>query len=177
MRPRLVSLVVRPAAPRLTLGLATAALLMVAETLVLYPLKVFAPESALGVVYLLGVVVVAIVWGFRLAAATCVVSVLAFDYFHIPPLFSLSPNQSGDWIVVTVYLVVALAASRLSELARLRAAEADQRRWEAEASRDELRMLADQQAALRRLRHWSRVRSRPRSCFPSWQRNWRGVWA
>ena len=151
MRPRLVSLVVRPAAPRLTLGLATAALLMVAETLVLYPLKVFAPESALGVVYLLGVVVVAIVWGFRLAAATCVVSVLAFDYFHIPPLFSLSPNQSGDWIVVTVYLVVALAASRLSELARLRAAEADQRRWEAEASRDELRMLADQQAALRRI--------------------------
>jgi hypothetical protein len=102
------------------------------------------------VVYLLGVVVVAIVWGFRLAAATCVVSVLAFDFFHIPPLFSLSPTASGDWVTVTVCLVVALAASTLSELARLRAAEADQRRWAAEASRDELRMLADQQAALRR---------------------------
>ena len=133
------------------MGLATAALLIVAETLVLYPLKVFAPERALGVVYLLGVVVVAIVWGFRLAAATCVVSVVAFDYFHIPPLFSVSPTESGDWVVVTVYLVVALAASKLSELARLRAAEADQRRREAEASRDELRMLADQQAALRRI--------------------------
>jgi len=46
---------------------------------------------------------------------------------------------------------VALAASTLSELARLPAAEADQRRWEAEASRDELRMLAEQQAALRRI--------------------------
>ena len=46
---------------------------------------------------------------------------------------------------------MALAASTLSELARLRAEEADQRRWEAEASRDELRMLADQQAALRRI--------------------------
>ena len=46
-------------------------------------------------VYLLGVVVVAIVWGFRLAAATCVVSVLAFDFFHIPPLFSLSPTHPG----------------------------------------------------------------------------------
>ena len=102
-------------------------------------------------VYLLGVVVVAIVWGFRLAAATCLVSVLAFDFFHIPPLFSLSPTASGDWVAVTVYLIVALAASTLSELARLRVAEADQRRWEAEASRDELRMLADQQAALRRI--------------------------
>ncbi|MDT5105967.1 MAG: hypothetical protein QOI25_3480, partial [Mycobacterium sp.] len=151
MRPRLVSLVVRPTTPSLSVGLATAALLIVAETLVLYPLKVFAPESALGVVYLLGVVVVAIVWGFRLAAATCLFSVLAFDYFHIPPLFSLSPTESGDWVVVTVFLVVALAASRLSELARLRAAEAEQRRWEAEASREELRMLADQQAALRRI--------------------------
>jgi hypothetical protein len=76
---------------------------------------------------------------------------LAFDFFHIPPLFSLSPTASGDWVTVTVYLVVALAASTLSELARLRAAEADQRRWAAEASRDELRMLADQQAALRRI--------------------------
>src|SRR5258705_10529948 len=151
MRARLVSLVVRPTAPPLSVGLVIAALLIVAETLVLYPLKVVAPESTLGVVYLLGVVVVAIVWGFRLAAATCVVSVLAFDFFHIPPLFSLSPTESGDWVTVTVYLVVALAASTLSELARLRAAEADQRRWEAEASRDELRMLADQQAALRRI--------------------------
>jgi signal transduction histidine kinase len=151
MRARLLSLVVRPTAPPLCVGLVIAALLIVAETLVLYPLKVVAPESALGVVYLLGVVVVAIVWGFWLAAATSVVSVLAFDFFHIPPVFSLSPTASGDWVALTVYLVVALAASTLSELARLGAAEANQRRREAEASRDELRMLADQQAALRRI--------------------------
>lgn len=150
LRGRLASLV-RPTAPRLCVGLTTAMLLIVAETLVLYPLKVFAPESALGVVYLLGVVVVAIVWGFGLAAAACVVSVLAFDFFHIPPLFSLSPTQAGDWVVGAVFLVVALAASRLSQLARLRAAEADQRRREAEASGEELRILADQQAALRRI--------------------------
>jgi K+-sensing histidine kinase KdpD len=124
MRARLVSLVVRPTAPPLSVGLVIAASLIIAETLVLYPLKVVAPESALGVVYLLGVVVVAIVWRFWLAAATCVVSVLAFDFFHIPPLLSLSPTASGDWVAVTVYLVVALAASTLSESARLRAAEA-----------------------------------------------------
>ena len=63
----------------------------------------------------------------------------------------MSPTAAGDWVAVTLDLVVALAASTLSELARLRAAEADQRRWEAEASRDELRMLAEQQAALRRI--------------------------
>ena len=151
MRARCVSLVVRPTAPPLSAGLVTAALLIIAETLVLYPLKAVASESALGVVYVLGVVVVSIVWGIRLAAATSVVSVLAFDFFHIPPLFALSPTASGDWVAVMVYLVVALAASMLSQLARLRAAEADQRRREAEASRDELRILADQQAALRHI--------------------------
>ena len=151
MRARCASLVVRPTAPRLCVGLVIAALLIIAETLVLYPLKAVAPESTLGVVYLLGVVVVAIVWGLWPAAATCVASVLAFDFFHIPPLFALSPTAAGDWVAIAVYLVVALAASTLSELARLRAAEADQRRREAEASRDELRMLADQQAPLRRI--------------------------
>src|ERR1700716_3407317 len=140
MRARCASLVVRPTAPRLCVGWVIAASLIIAETLVLYPLKVVAPESALGVVYLLGVVVVAIVWGLWPAAGTCVASVLAFDFFNIPPLFALSPTAAGDWVAVTVYLVVALAASTLSELARLRAAEADQRRREAEASRDELRM-------------------------------------
>src|ERR1700761_5757675 len=135
MHVRIVSVVLRPTTPRLWVGLMIALLLIIAETLVLYPLKAVAPESTLGVVYLLGVVVVAIVWGFWLAVATCVVSVLAFDFFHIPPLFSLSPAASGDWIAVAVYLVVALTASTLSELARLRAAEADQRRLEAEASR------------------------------------------
>ena len=45
MRARLVSLVVRPTAPPLSVGLAIAALLIVAETLVLYPLKVVAPRA------------------------------------------------------------------------------------------------------------------------------------
>jgi hypothetical protein len=47
MRARLLSLVVRPTAPPLCVGLVIAALLIVAETLVLYPLKVVAPVSAI----------------------------------------------------------------------------------------------------------------------------------
>jgi hypothetical protein len=45
MRARLVSLVVRPTTPPLSVGLAIAALLIIAETLVLYPLKVVAPRA------------------------------------------------------------------------------------------------------------------------------------
>ena len=51
MRLGLPSLLVRPAAPPLKWGLVVAASLIVAETLVLYPLKRIAFENTLGVVY------------------------------------------------------------------------------------------------------------------------------
>ncbi|MCW2686862.1 MAG: domain S-box [Mycobacterium sp.] len=132
MRPGVLSMLVRPTAPPLKLGLVVAASLIAVETLVLYPLKQIAPENTLGVVYLLGVVVVAIVWGFWLAAAMSVASVVAFDYFHIPPVFALSPTKAGDWVTIIIFLVVALVASTLTDLARSRAAEAHQRRKELE---------------------------------------------
>jgi hypothetical protein len=47
-----------------------AALLIVAETLLLYPLTRVASAGVQGAVYLLGVLIVAIGWGFWLAAAT-----------------------------------------------------------------------------------------------------------
>ena len=151
MRPGLPSLLQRPTAPPLKWGLVVAASLIVAETLVLYPLKRIAFENTLGVVYLLGVVVVAMMWGFWLAAATSVASVLAFDFFHIAPVFALSPTQAGDWVALTIFLVVALVASTLAGVARARGAEAGQYRRQVEASRGELSVLGDQQAALRRV--------------------------
>src|ERR1700676_4078861 len=130
MGTRLLSLLLRPTP--LGFGLAAALAFVVAETLVLYPLEQLAFETALVVVYLLGVVVVAIGWGFWLAAATSVASGLAFDYFHIPPVFALRPTQAGDWVAITIFLLVALVPSTLAGLARSRAAEANQRRRELE---------------------------------------------
>jgi PAS domain S-box-containing protein len=119
-------------APPLTLGLMVAASLVVVETLALYPLKVLAPEDSLGMVYALGVVIIAIVWGFWLSAATAVVSVLAFDFFHIPPIFALTPMAAGDVVAFTSYLVLAVLASTVSQRARGDVAEAYQRRREFE---------------------------------------------
>ncbi|MCW2691071.1 MAG: putative two-component histidine kinase [Mycobacterium sp.] len=124
MRAGLLSLLLGPTAPPLALGLMVAASLVVAATLVLYPLERVAPENALGVVYLLGVVLVAIGWGFWLAAATSVASVLAFDYFHIPPVGSLMVTRPQDGVTLLVFLVVALSATTLAAVARARAAEA-----------------------------------------------------
>src|SRR5258705_547081 len=141
MRVRLLSLLLRPTPLPLALGLVVGVSLMVPETLVLYPLEQIAPVNALGVVYLLGVVVVAIGWGFWLAAATSVASALAFDYFHIPPAFGFSPTQAADGVAVAVFVVVALLAGTLADMARSRAAEAYQRRREAELAAELARLL------------------------------------
>src|ERR1700693_2551080 len=65
--PHVLSILVHPTAPRLALGLVVAAALIVAETLLGYLLGRVASQEALGVVYLLGVLVIAIGWGVWLA--------------------------------------------------------------------------------------------------------------
>ena len=139
MGTRLLSLLLRPTP--LGLGLATALAFVVAETLVLYPLEQLAFETALVVVYLLGVVVVAIGWGFWLAAATSVASALAFDYFYLQPVFSFIPTRAEDAVALAVFLVVALSVSTLADVARSRAAEADQRRREADLAAELSRLM------------------------------------
>jgi PAS domain S-box-containing protein len=131
-RSRPLALLTPPTAPPLKFGLMVVASVVVAETLILYPLKVLAPENTLGLVYALGVLVVAIVWGFWLAAATSIVSVLAFDFFHLPPIFSLTPTSAWDVVALTIYLILAMLASTVSERARADVAEAYQRRREFE---------------------------------------------
>jgi PAS domain S-box-containing protein len=154
MRARLLSLLLRPTPPPLALGLVVASVLVVAETLVLYPLKQLAPVDALGVVYLLGVVVVAVGWGFWLAAATSVASALVFDCFHIPAAFGFIPTQTGDAVALAVFVVVALLASTLADVARSRAAEAYQRRRELERFFD---LSSDLLGIGRRPAYWKRV--------------------
>ncbi|MGH7293041.1 MAG: GAF domain-containing protein, partial [Myxococcota bacterium] len=94
-------------------------------------------------VYLVGVLVVSTVWGFGLAATTSVASAVTFDYFRNGPAdFTLTRLE--NWSVISIFVVVALVANTLAHLARTRAVEA-------EHSRDELRVLADLQASLRRV--------------------------
>jgi PAS domain S-box-containing protein len=141
MRARLLSLLLSPTATPVGLGLVVAVVLIVAETLLLYPLKQMAPANSLGVVYLLGVVVVSIGWGFWLAAATSVVSALAFDWFHIPPDWGFTPRQAGDGVVLGAFLVVALLVSTLADVARSRAVDAYQRRKEADLAAELSRLM------------------------------------
>ncbi|MET7397772.1 DUF4118 domain-containing protein [Dactylosporangium sp. NPDC005572] len=132
MRARLLSLLLRPTQPPLALGLVVAAGLVVAETLVLYPLSQATHQSVKGVIYLLGVLVVATVWGAWLGAVTSVASALAFNYFHLAPFWSLHVNTNQNLEELALFIVAGLMTSGLADLARSRAVEATERRREAD---------------------------------------------
>jgi len=151
LRARLLAFVVRPTAPPLWLGIVVAAVFITAETLLVHRLKQIAPENPFGALFLLGVLVVSAGWGFRLAVATSLASVLVYVYFHLETSRSFIPMHARDALAVVIFLPVALLANLLAGQARLRAAESEQRRREAEASHAATSALAEQQAALRRV--------------------------
>src|SRR5262245_10549520 len=129
---RLLALVVRPTSPPLWLGVLVAAAFITAETLLVYRLRQLASENAFGALFLLGVLVISAAWGFRLAVAINLASAVASLYFHL---------GSSGWVAILIFLPVALLANVLAGQTRLRAAESEQRRLEADLSADLARLM------------------------------------
>jgi two-component system sensor histidine kinase KdpD len=121
---------------------AIVALAMVALcTLIIYPLKHIAPVVSLSVVYLPAVLVVSITWGAWLGFATGVLSALAFNFFHLPPVGELTIRDSSNWVALVAFLVVAGIASSVAEVTRARTRDADERRREADLAAEMARLL------------------------------------
>jgi two-component system, OmpR family, sensor histidine kinase KdpD len=112
---------------------ALAALTSVAlATAVIYPLKTVAPVASLSVVYLPAVLLVSSVWGLVPGLLTSVLSGAAFNFFHLPPVGQFTIANSRNWVALAAFITVALVSSAISEIARTRSAEAEQRRGEAD---------------------------------------------
>lgn len=110
--------------PSLAWGVVAALVIVAVETLLLYPLGEVAEPVSLGVIYLLGVLLVSIVWGVGLGIVMSVVSALAFNLSHIPPTGRLTVAEGENLVALVVFLAAAFVASSVAEVARRRAQEA-----------------------------------------------------
>ena len=146
--------------PPLWLGLLASVAAVAAATVLVYPLKTIAPAVSLGVVYILAVLLISTFWGLGLGLVTAVLSGLAFNWFHIPPVGRFTIAADRDLVAFVVFAIVAIAGGTLAELARARASEAERGREEAaraladleELTRERDRMQAEaiEAGALRR---------------------------
>lgn len=118
MRHRLASSVLCVAAVAAATGLA-------------YGLRPLAPDLTLGVVYVVPVVAAATLYGLAYAIAVSIASMLAFNFFFLPPVHSLALRDSANWIGLAVYLATAVVVSDLASRSRRRAQDAEQREREA----------------------------------------------
>jgi two-component system, OmpR family, sensor histidine kinase KdpD len=69
-------------------------------------------------VYLLGIVLVSMRFGFRASLLTAVLSVLSFDFFFVPPFFSIKVSDFRHVITFGVMLLVAVVISGLTQRVR-----------------------------------------------------------
>ena len=115
---------------RLAQGLLASAVAVAIVTGAIELFKPYVPVLSLGVLYLFAVLPIAVVYGLPLAIVVSIASMLAFNWFHLPPVHTFTLADSENWFALAVYLATAVVVSDLAARARRRAASAEQRERE-----------------------------------------------
>jgi two-component system sensor histidine kinase KdpD len=102
-----------------------------AVTGVVHFVRPHAPVFSLATLYVLAVLPIAVIWGRGFAVVTSVLSMLAFNYFFLPPTLTFSLSGEENWVALVVFLVTGVVVADLASRARRRATEAEQRHREA----------------------------------------------
>ena len=89
-------------------------------TALIYPLKRVAPVDSLAVVYLVAVLLISATWGLWLGLITALASVLAFDYFQLPPVGTLSLRHGSDWVALATFVIAATVGGYVARVAHSR---------------------------------------------------------
>lgn len=103
---------------------------LVVVTAAIYLFRETVPVLSLGALYLFAVLPVAILWGRAWAVGVAVASMLAFNFFFLPPAHTFRLEERTNWLALAVYLVTGIVVSELATRARQRATEAEQRERE-----------------------------------------------
>jgi len=119
--------------PIQTLARVFATLLIIAAITAFY-FFVFslANSTTIAMTFLLATLGVATAWGLLEAIIASVAGMLCFNFFFLPPIFTLYLADTQNWVTLFVFLVTAVIASQLSTSVKQRALEATRQREEME---------------------------------------------
>lgn len=104
---------------------------IVLTTFVLYRLEPLLEIQIIALIFLLPVMVSTVLWGLTPGILAGVLAFLAFNYYFIPPYYTLLVHQNQDLITLIIFLIVAVVMSQLIGQAREGIRLARIREWEA----------------------------------------------
>lgn len=108
-----------------------AVLTVILTTVILYLLKDSLSTPIVSLLYLLPVGLSTTLWGLGAGIAAASGAFIAFNYFFIQPLYTLTVHQTQDLLALVVFLVVAILISQLVARAQTNLAKAQAREHEA----------------------------------------------
>lgn len=106
--------------------------LIVPAVVLFYRQVVHANSTTVALTFLLAVLIISANWGFWYAAVVAVLATVAFNFFFLPPVGTLTIADPQNWVALFAFLTTAVIAGQLSERARREAVSAIQRRREIE---------------------------------------------
>jgi|HubBroStandDraft_6_1064221.scaffolds.fasta_scaffold44934_2 two-component system sensor histidine kinase KdpD len=116
---------------RLALSYLTATAAVVV-TVVVYRRVLTVNPTTVALTFLVGILVVSANWGLRPAVFMALLATLAFNFYFLPPIGTLTIADPQNWVALTAFLITAIVASELAERARREAQRAHERRKETE---------------------------------------------
>ena len=122
----------RVKAPFKTILRVAAIALVVSAIVVFYSKYAHANPTTVALSFLVAILVVSAAWGLRYAVPMSILAALCFNFFFLPPIWTLTITDSQNWVALFAFLVTAIIASNLSERAQREARQATQRRREVE---------------------------------------------
>jgi two-component system, OmpR family, sensor histidine kinase KdpD len=85
-------------------------------------------NTTVALALVLVVLFIATLWGRGPGIVAAVLGMLCFNFFFLPPIYTLTIADSQNWIALTAFFITASTAGHLSVTVRRRAAEAEAER-------------------------------------------------
>ena len=127
-------------------GILIAIVSVALTTAALLPFREQVNSTTVALIELLVVVLIATFFQRRAATTASILAALAFNYFFLPPFYTLTIAESDNWVALVVFFAVAITVGHLSATSRKRRDEAERLYSELEQAFD----AASEAEALRR---------------------------
>jgi two-component system sensor histidine kinase KdpD len=105
----------------------------------LLPFRQYVNSTEVALTLLLLVLFSSTLFGSRAGLAASIAGILSFNFFFLPPFYTLNISGPDNWVAFGAFLITALIAGQLSGYARRRAEESEARQKEIERLYAELK--------------------------------------